>query len=269
MSIEVNAQRIYHHYGNDIMDQNKMVACTRFSGNTWHKTFATPPVEMKMTIYVNSQKLVNILCTPQKLKYLVLGFLYEQKVISGMDDVLNLQLSKEKGIAEVKLKNPDFELPENGDLTSGCGGGTFFRSQCREIDSQVTIKPGEVIYLMKKLGEQMELYRSSGGVHTSALATSKELILVAEDIGRHNTLDKILGECLVREIPTKDLILLCTGRISSEMLQKATKMQVPVIISRHSPTAKAISMANDMKITLIGRAREEQLVVYSYPERIE
>ncbi len=121
---------------------------------------------------------------------------------------------------------------------------------------------------MEKLKEQMVLYQFTGGVHTSALSDSKNLLVVAEDIGRHNTLNKIQGECLLRGLSTRDRLLLITGRISSEMLIKAAKMQTPVVVSRHSPTGRAISLAHELGIALVGQARGSRLAVYSHPERL-
>ena len=128
--------------------------------------------------------------------------------------------------------------------------------------------PKEVFSLLKQLQDRMDLYRFSGGVHASALSDTEQLLVVAEDIGRHNTLDKIQGECLLKELPTKDAILLSTGRISSEMLLKAANMQVPVVISRHSPTGSAVLLAQELGITLVGHARGNRLSVYSHPERL-
>ena len=110
--------------------------------------------------------------------------------------------------------------------------------------------------------------RFTGGVHTSALSDTRNLLVVAEDIGRHNTLDKIRGECLMRGISTRDRLLLTTGRISSEMLLKAAKMQSPVVVSRHSPTERAVLLARELGITLVGHARGGRLLVYSHPERL-
>ena len=121
---------------------------------------------------------------------------------------------------------------------------------------------------MKQFQEQMELYRLCGGVHASALSDTKKLLVVAEDIGRHNTLDKIQGECLLRGLSTKDGLLLTTGRVSSEMLLKAARMQAPVVVSRHSPTGSAVSLARDLGIALVGYARGNRLSVYSHPERL-
>ena len=149
----------------------------------------------------------------------------------------------------------------------GCSGSSVFKTQGQKVDSNLVVTPSEILSLMQQLQEQMELYRLSGGVHTSALSEAGNLLVVAEDIGRHNTLNKIQGECLLRGISTTDRLLLTTGRISSEMLLKAAKMQVPIVVSRHAPTLNALSLAHDMDITLVGHARDRCLHVYSHPER--
>jgi FdhD protein len=239
-----------------------------FSGEGWSRTSVHLPSEMALAIFVNRQELVTILCTPTKLNCLVLGFLYTEGIISGTGDVASMQVCEEESLAEVMLSNPKFELPTKRTLTSGCGGGATFKTQGQRVDSELVAGPNEVLSLMKQLYEQMALYQLCGGVHASALSDTKNLLVVAEDIGRHNTLDKIQGECLLRGLSTKDRLLLSTGRLSSEMLFKAAKMQVPVVVSRHSPTGSAVSLARDLGITLVGHAHGNRLSVYSQPERL-
>jgi FdhD protein len=223
---------------------------------------------MQLTIYVNLRELVTILCTPTKLNFLVLGFLYSEGIISGIGDVMMMRVCDDESEVDVRLSNPDYELPTKRRLTSGCGGGATFKTQGQKVDSDLVVTPAEVLSLMKQLIEQMELYRLSGGVHASALSDNKKLLVVAEDIGRHNTLDKIQGECLATGLSTRDRLLLSTGRVSSEMLLKAARMQVPVVVSRTSPTGSSVSLAGDLGIALIGYARGSRLSVYSHPERI-
>jgi FdhD protein len=105
-------------------------------------------------------------------------------------------------------------------------------------------------------------------VHTSALGDDSHLLVFAEDVGRHNTLDKIRGECLLRGIETRDQILISTGRISSEMITKAAKMRVPIVASRTSPTHLALQLARAWNITLIGYAHAGEMRVYHGIERI-
>ncbi len=244
------------------------VVLDRFSGESWGRTSAHLPSEMALAIYVNRQELVSILCTPTKLNFLVLGFLYAEGIISGIGDVASMRVCEEESLADVMLTNPEYELPAQRTLTSGCGGGATFKTQGQRVDSDLVATPKEVLSLMKQLQEQMVLYRLCGGVHASALSDTKNLLVVAEDIGRHNTLDKIWGECLLTGQSTRDRLLLSTGRISSEMLLKAAKMQAPVVVSRHSPTGSAVSLARDLDIALVGHASGSRLSVYSHPERL-
>jgi FdhD protein len=244
------------------------IVCDRFSDEGWVRTSVHVPSEMELTLYVNQQELVTILCTPTKLNYLVLGFLYAEGIISGIGDVVLMRICEYEALADVRLANPGNELPTQRTLTSGCGGGAVFKTQGQRVDSALVATPGEVLSLMKQLQGKMDLYRLSGGVHTSALCDTRNLLVVAEDIGRHNTLDKIQGECLARELSTRDRLLLTTGRVSSEMLFKAAKMQVPVVVSRHSPTGSAVMLARDLGIALVGHARGGRLLLYAHPERL-
>lgn len=244
------------------------VVCNRFSEEGWVRNSVHVPLERELTVYVNLRELVTILCTPTKLNFLVLGFLYSEGIISGMGDVTMMRVCDEESEVDVRLSNPELELPTKRRLTSGCGGGATFTTQGHKVDSGLVVTPLEVLSLMRQLQEQMDLYQLSGGVHTSALADIRNLLVVAEDIGRHNTLDKIQGECLFRGLSTRDGLLLSTGRISSEMMLKAARMQTPVVISRHTPTGTAILLAHDLGITLVGRARGNRLSVYSHPERL-
>ncbi len=244
------------------------IPCDRFSDVGWVSTSAHVPSEMEFTIYVNRQELVTILCTPTKLNCLVLGFLYIEGIISGMGDVASMRVCEEESLADVMLCNPEYKLPTLRILTSGCGGGVAFETQGQRVDSGLVVTPTEVLSLMKQFQGQMELYRLCGGVHASALSDTKNLLVVAEDIGRHNTLDKIQGECLLRGLSIRDGLLLSTGRVSSEMLLRAAKMQAPVVVSRTSPTGHAVSLARDLGIALVGYARGNRLSVYSHPERL-
>jgi len=227
--------------------------------------------EVAVTVYVNGMELITFLCTPHNLRCLALGFLYLEGIISGLDEVALLRVCDEEKTIEARLTR-DVEMPTSRVLTSGCGGGTTFAdvtAQAHKIDSTLKVTPSQILGLMRWLYQEAELYRTTGGVHTSALSDGQQLLVVASDVGRHNTLDKIQGQCLLEGIDTKDRILLTTGRLSVEMLNKAAKMQSPVLVSRTSPTDLAVEMAKAWGITLIGYARGEQMQVYSGEERVE
>jgi FdhD protein len=136
------------------------------------------------------------------------------------------------------------------------------------LTNGTVLTPGQVCNLVELLFEAQDLYRTSGGVHTSALSDSQRILVKAEDIGRHNTLDKIAGHCLLEGIACERRIVLTTGRISSEMLQKSARLGASIIISRTSPSSLSIEMAEKWGMTLIGYARRNQFNVYTHPERI-
>ena len=241
-----------------------------FSSGKWAHDSTAVPMEMALTIYVDNTELVTILCTPTKLNCLVLGFLYSEGIISGMSDVAGMRVCEEDSLADVKLAKSGYTPPARRTLASGCGGGVSFTTETqKKVESQLSVKPEEVFALMKQLNEKAELYRFSGGVHTSALCNNSNVLVAAEDIGRHNTLDKILGECLLTKLPTEDKLLFTTGRISSEMLSKVARMRTPIIVSRSSPTDRSISLAQKLGITLIGYVRGNRLSVYSHEERLQ
>ena len=179
------------------------VVIDRFSGEGWGRTSVHVPSEMALAISINRQVLVTILCTPTKLNCLVLGFLYAEGIISGMDDVASMRVCEEESLVEVMLSNPEYKLPTQRTLTSGCGGGATFKTQGQRVNSDLMATPKEVLSLMKQLQKRMVMYRLCGGVHTSALSNSGKLLVVAEDIGRHNTFDKIQGECLLKGLKAK------------------------------------------------------------------
>lgn len=229
--------------------------------------------EIRFSIFVGDKELVTLMCSPWKLRELVVGFLYIEGFIEGPDDIELLRTCLEDRVAEVLLRDPDFQVPARKILTSGCTGGQTFGKYLSEIsrfrvDGGPAVSPASIYALMRKLYESAELYKRSGGVHTSILADGEDLLVVAEDIGRHNTLDKIQGECLLRGIPTRDRMILASGRISSEMLFKAAIMGAPIVGSRTSPTELAVTLADHLNITVVGYIRPGSMNVYTHPWRV-
>lgn len=243
--------------------------CYRFSNGEWRRSSVAMPREITFTIFVNSQELVTTLCTPTKLNCLALGFLFSEGIISSVDDVLSMRVCEDELLADVQLNKSEVTLPNRRVLTSGCGGGVSFTTTMKgKIDSDFKAMPAQILSLMKQLLEGAEIYKASGGIHTSALCDNDNILVMAEDIGRHNTLDKIQGECLLRKLSTKERILITSGRLSSEMLRKASRMGTPIIASLTSPTENAVLIAREAGISLIGYARGRRLSVYSCPERL-
>jgi FdhD protein len=241
----------------------------KFVEGLWQETQLSVPREFDLTIFINKRELVTIMCSPLKLNCLTLGYLYSEGIIRELKEVVSMRVCEDDALADVMLSRSDFVFPEKRILTSGCGGGISFNNKISKINSALTVKPEDILSLMRKMMENAETYNLTGGIHTSVICDNNHLIAIAEDIGRHNTLDKLTGECLLRKIPTKDKIVLTSGRVSSEMLRKTAAMQVPVVVSLTSPTGRAVKLASESGITLVGYARGNHLTVYANPERIK
>jgi FdhD protein len=242
----------------------------RYRGGTFEAVGLPVVQEQSLTIFVNGRELATLQCTPVKLDCLVLGFLSYEGIVQRPDDLTLCEVFAEEGVADVRLAG-EFTPPRRRILTSGCTGGITFGMPLdgfQVFPEEATLHPDQPPALMKQLYAEARLYRESRGIHAAALSDGETLLLVAEDVGRHNALDKIFGEALLRDIPTAGRILLSTGRISSEMLRKGAHMRTPFVISRTSPTSLAIQAAKRFGITVIGYVRGEGFNVYTHAERL-
>jgi FdhD protein len=212
------------------------------------------------------------MCTPVLLEALAIGFLFTEGVIDSMDEVIEVRLCENGDNVDVWLTSSP-EKPTKWTRTSGCSGGmtavdSIAQPRGAASPNGVTIPASGISHLVGMLFEAQNLYRETGGVHTSALSDGERILLSAEDIGRHNTLDKIAGLCLMQNVWPGRRILITTGRISSEMMQKAVRLGASILVSRTSPSSLSIELAGKWGITLIGYARRNGFNLYTHPERI-
>jgi FdhD protein len=227
--------------------------------------------ETLVSIYVNGHELATLMATPRDQKELALGFLKNEGFIEGLEAVELIYLSAHGCCVDVWLKHTISE-PERGIITSGCGGGITFRDpedQFEPLKSSITAKPERLMQLFGELQRPDSLYARARGVHAAAISDGRSVLASAEDVGRHNTIDKLLGICMQRGIDTREKLLLVTGRISSEMLIKSAVMGCPIVASRNSPTSLSVRLARELGITLIGYVRRHTMRIYSFPERMQ
>jgi FdhD protein len=248
------------------------VTYTTITRSGWQEVDAEIIHERLISIFVNGQELATIMATPRQHDALALGFLANEGVIASIDDVRALHICPSGACVDVWLRSSTFEPPRRMILTSGCGGGITFEDFSATHDpliSDLRLTPDQLWTMMDALNQSADLYSRSRGVHTSNLSDGTQPLLVAEDVGRHNTLDKLCGLALQQRISTKDRIILSTGRISSEMLNKARRMEVPIVASRTSPTSFSVALAEAWNITVIGYLRRNSMNIYTHPERID
>ena len=253
------------------MVDQKPIQYRQYRSGRWEVVDAGIVTETPVSLTVNGDVWLTFMCTPNQLEALAAGFLFNEGVIQSADQIADLRLCAQGDNVDVWLHQPA-EKPEQWRRTSGCTGG-FTATDVTQVDpvrlNGFAIHPKTVGTLIEQLFESQDLYRQVGGVHTSALSDGQQIWAMAEDIGRHNSLDKLAGLCLLEGIAISRRILLTTGRISSEMLQKSARMQASIMISRTSPSSLSIELAQKWGITLIGYARRDRYNVYSWPERID
>jgi FdhD protein len=250
----------------------KAIHYERFEFKKWKPFDAETIVESPVSLTVNGQVWLTFMCTPVDLEAMSVGFLFNEGIIESMQEVEDVRLCEHGDNVDVWL-NRSVEQPQSWRRTSGCTGGVTAVDALARVDvsfsgDRLTVPPETIGHLVEMLIQSQELYRETGGVHTSALSDGESIVFAAEDIGRHNTLDKIAGLCLMNDSWPQTRMLITTGRISSEMLQKAARIQAPILVSRTSPSSLSIEMAERYGITLIGYARRDRFNVYSNSQRI-
>jgi FdhD protein len=236
----------------------------------WRQVEAEIIEEAIITIYVNGAELATMMATPNDLDCLALGFLKNEGMIASRAEVDHVHISDDRCCADVWLTHA-VEKPKRAIITSGCGKGVTFKDpsiDLKPLEDDSQIRPEELSNLFTKLHFPGSLYERSRGVHTAGLSDGVEVLAIAEDVGRHNTVDKLLGKCMLEDIETKGRILLATGRVSSEMLVKGAVMGCPIIASRNSATSMSVEMARAWNITLVGYVRQNTMRVYSQPQRL-
>jgi len=246
---------------------------SQFTPAGWEEVNGNAILETPISLTVNGEIWLTFMCTSTDLEALALGFLYNERVIQSIDEIASCQICPNAENIDVWI-NHAVEKPKQWRRTTGCSGGYTDiapddpRLLAPVIYDGVIYQPDQIGKLIEFLYDSQDLYRQSGGVHTSALSDGQKLCVLTEDIGRHNTLDKIAGQCLVKGLNLPQRVLLTTGRISSDMLQKAARIGAAIVISRTAASSLAIELAEAWNITLIGYARRDRFRVYAHPERM-
>jgi len=253
---------------------NRIGKYYQYQENGFHVSESEVIEEVPVQLTVNGEEWLTFMCTPLNLEELAIGFLFNEGIINSTHEIESVRLCSSGDILDIWLNKP-VAKPAYWSRTSGCTGGTTTKDSDKSIQNSdapeingLLINPDTVTSLVAKLFESQKIYRSAGGVHTSALCKLSEICVSMEDIGRHNTLDKIAGYCLINNIKLNKPIIVTTGRISSEMLQKSKRLSASIVISRTSPTTLSIRMAESFGITLIGYVRRNRFRLYTHPQRV-
>jgi FdhD protein len=241
--------------------------------------------EAPLTLRVNDQQAAIMMRMPGMEKELAVGFCVSEGLIAGVDDILALTYCGDEpdparrlgGPNEVIIRVPPEALNADARLEvvrlirAGCGAVDVDRAELPlpSVPAGPHVSWETLQGLGQVMREAQQLHREVGGVHAAALfEAGGALVVLAEDVGRHNAVDKATGHCLLRGIPLQDKLLLCSGRLSYEMVTKAIRVGLPMLLSFSAPTALAVEIGDRHNLTMIGYLRGTRMTVYTHPERV-
>lgn len=234
--------------------------------------------EFPVTVKINEEEFVTMVCSPQYIEDMVIGYLASEGVIREYKDIKNIWVQEKEGYVHVTIDklNPYFQNLQNKRYITSCCGAS--RQGFVFINDALTAKKMNVIsvelsindcfQLMNKLQQSAATFQETGGVHNAAICDKNGFMLSRMDIGRHNALDKLYGYCLKKHISIRDKVVVFSGRISSEILLKVAKIGCEVVLSKSAPTELALNLAEELGITTVGFIRNDSLNIYTCPERI-
>jgi FdhD protein len=232
-------------------------------------------IESPVNIYVNGEHIVTLLASPELKRELVLGWLLDEGILKSLDE-----------IDEVHVKENDVKVKTKKDIrarlkaatmmrlvTTACGSISDFiklidRVSKPFVKSTYSVKAEDVLSMVAKLNEMSKVFRSCGGTHSAALFCDGRLVAQAEDVGRHNAVDKVIGVGALKGVNFGECVLVTSGRQTVDMPMKAARVGIPIIASITAPTHSAIMAAEKTGVTLICFVRGHRMNVYSYPHRV-
>jgi FdhD protein len=240
-------------------------------------------VEAPLEVRIGGKPTTVLMRTPGSDEELVAGFLFGEGMIAGPADILSIRRpaetseSERGNVIDIELTNPGKStmldrLFFSNSSCGVCGKKTIGSIQvnARPSDSKLKISRSKLMALPAKLRAAQSAFAVTGGVHASGLFTpTGELVALREDVGRHNALDKLIGWALAaRRIPLSDYVLLVSGRVSYEIVQKAACAGVPIVAAVGAPSSIAIELAEQFNLTLVGFLRAESMNIYANGWRI-
>nr|NNM90731.1 formate dehydrogenase accessory sulfurtransferase FdhD [Bacilli bacterium] len=258
-----------------ITKQQTIVQYTKLTGAMdKHDVIAT---EYALTIYLGEREMATIVCTPNHVEEMVVGFLASEGIIRSFDEITALKILPYRGAVHVTTSTAHTFSQNQFQkryIASCCGRSrqSFYfyndATTAKRVDDPVTIDANQVFALMTSLEEEAALFHETGGVHSAKLCDSYGVGTVRTDIGRHNALDKLYGYSLMQKMDVQGKVIVFSGRLSSEVLLKVAKIGVGIVIAKSAPTALALTIAQELHITTIGFVKEQTFNVYTYPNRI-
>jgi FdhD protein len=231
-------------------------------------------IEEETNLYINGDLYVTFHHSPSQIKELVIGFLLTEGIIEKLEDVCKMEFSGKNIYIELS-EEKSFKTQEKHRLiTTFCGGSGLPPHMLKVAQklrfNKIEVSGESILKAVNILNFNASIYRVSGGTHAAALTDKDgELIAFAEDIGRHNAVDKVIGEAAIKGVDFSRTMLASSGRLTSEIVIKDVQMGIPILISLSAPTNMGVRIAESFDLTLIGFARGKRFNIYTSPNRIK
>ncbi len=234
-------------------------------------------MEAPVNIFINDEYLITLLSTPRLQRELALGWLFDEGVLQSWKQIEKVILKEDTVVVRTKKPVQRKKLGVVGVtriLTAACGLSIDKFLKVIEQNGKKTVKPdykiraSHIMRMVQQLDDQAKLFKLTGGTHASALFEKDKLVAFAEDIGRHNAVDKAIGGAIQSNVDFSKCVLVSSGRQPADMVLKAARMEIPIIASKASPIRSGIIAAEKTGVTLVCFVREKRMNVYTYPDRI-
>ena len=232
-------------------------------------------VEQPLTLYLNGQEIVTMMTVGDHPDCLAVGYLLNQSMLAPDDRLTGIDYDEELSVVVVRTERiTDFEEKlQKKTLTSGCAQGTAFGDLMEHfdeiaLDRDAVLKTSWIYTLSRKINQQPSLYLTAGAIHGCVLCAEDRPLIYMEDVGRHNAIDKIAGWMFLNSEGPEGKIFYTTGRLTSEMVIKTVRMEIPILISRSGFTAWGVDLARQANLTLIGRAKGKRFMCLAGEDRL-
>ena len=238
----------------------KSVECRRLAGGKFSTANVSVVVEKELTIYVNGSHLATASIVPGMEREFVTGYLFGQGFVNSVEEISSVEVDGDA--AQVTLKSPagiSVSLGKTSYRIVSGGGRTAYSGDAglRRIKSGMKIREDMVFRAMNTLFEKADMYRETEGVHAAGLFNTRgEPFCIVEDIGRHYSIDKVVGYGLINGIDFSGVLLASTGRMASEMVTKICRAGIPITATKTAVTDKGLEVAVKCGVTLIGFVRD-------------
>ncbi len=223
--------------------------------------------EVSFTINIDDQRLVAIACLPENLPELARGFLFSEGLVLHKKEIISSEFSQQERQINFKLQIPAERISsffQTGEKTSGCGSTlSSALTGSRTAFPKIRLDAESILNIMHQVQLNSTLFKQTGGVHSAGLVRDEEIVFSADDIGRHNAVDKVAGMALLQDRNLQDFYLICSGRISSEIVKKCVRLGIPLIVSQSAVTSEAIRLGWDYKTYIIGFTRGQRFNIYT------